>query len=76
MVAGSVVGVWPRHGPVSNPPWGEVWAPLAGGSGVSCCVARGVPGVLRVGVVLALPASMRRRLWGGKGCMWVGLGLK
>ena len=37
-------------------------APLAGGSGASCCVARRAPGVLWVS-----PVSVRRRLWGGEG---------
>ena len=37
-------------------------APLAWGSGESCCVARRAPGVLWVS-----PVSVRRRLWGGEG---------
>ena len=37
-----------------------------GGSGASCCVARGVPEVLQVGAVPLLPVSMRRRLQGGE----------
>ena len=49
VVAGSIAGVRPGRGARSNPPWGQVGAPLAGASGVSCCVARGFPGVLRVG---------------------------
>ena len=41
-------------------------APLAGGSGASCCVARRAPEVLWV-----LPVSVRRRLWVARGvCLW------
>ena len=45
-------------------------APLAGGSGASCCVARRAPGVLWVS-----PVSVRRRLWGGEGVCACGAGL-
>ena len=45
-------------------------APLAGGSGASCCVARRASGVLWVS-----PVSVRRRLWGGEGVCACGAGL-
>ena len=45
-------------------------APLAGGSGASCYVARGAPGVLCV-----LPVSVRRHLRGGEGVCVRGVGL-
>ena len=49
-------------------------APLAGGSGASCCVARGVPGLLQVRAVSVLPVSVRRHLWDGKGVSEGGAG--
>ena len=45
-------------------------APLAGGSGASCCVVRRAPGVLWVP-----PVSVRRRLWGGERVCLCGAGL-
>ena len=57
------------------PPWGQGGAPPAGGSGASCCVAHGVPGVPGLGAVLVLLTSVRRRLQGCEGCSWVGVGL-
>ena len=61
VVAGSVAGMPPGRGPGSNFVWGYDGALLARGSGVSCCVARGVPRVLRVAVVPVLPVSVRGR---------------
>ena len=58
-----------------TPPWGQAGAPPAGESGASCCVARGVPGVLRVGAVSVSPVSVRRRLRGGEGVSVGGGGL-
>ena len=65
----------PGGSPGSIPPWGYVGAQLAQGWGASCGVARGVSGVLRVGVVPVLPVSVRRRLRGGEGVCVHGVGL-
>ena len=45
-------------------PWRYAGTPPAGGPSGSCCVARGVFGVLRVLALLVLPESVRRRRWG------------
>ena len=56
---------------------GQGGAPLAEGTRESCTVARGVPGVLRVGVVPMLPVSMHQGLRGAEGVFvrwgWLGM---